>query len=85
MLRQEMNIGYFDKIHRPGEKLGFFDNESDYECCAQRVHCNAQHGRFGPVISWNEKTNHYELASDDELREIIKGLEEGLDMSKYLM
>ena len=26
MLRQEMNIGYFNYIHRPGEKLGVFDN-----------------------------------------------------------
>lgn len=65
MLRQEMNMGYFDKIHRPGEKLGVFDNESDFECCAQRVHCNTQHAHFGPEISWNEAAKRYELAIDE--------------------
>lgn len=66
MLRQEMNIGYFDKLHRPGEKLGVFDNESDFECCAQRVHCNTQHGHFGPDIVWNEEQRRYELKTDEE-------------------
>lgn len=66
MLRQEMNIGYFDKIHRPGEKLGVFDNDSDFECCAERVHCNAQHGYFAPPIVWNPETKTYELKVDEE-------------------
>ena len=55
MLRQEMNIAYFDKIHRPGEKLGVLDNASDFEECATRVHCNATHGGFAPGNVWDEK------------------------------
>ena len=66
MLRQEMNIAYFDKIHRPGEKLGVLDNRSDFECCAERVHCNATHGGFGPPIVWNEEKKSYELQIDEE-------------------
>ena len=66
MLRQEMNIAYFDKIHRPGEKLGVLDNRSDFECCAERVHCNATHGGFGPPIVWNEEKKVYELQIDEE-------------------
>lgn len=66
MLRQEMNIAYFDKIHRPGEKLGVFDNGSDFECCAERVHCNATHGGFAPPIVWNAEKKAYELKIDEE-------------------
>lgn len=66
MLRQEMNIAYFDKIHRPGEKLGVLDNGSDFESCAERVHCNATHGGFGPPIVWNEEKKAYELCVDEE-------------------
>lgn len=66
MLRQEMNIAYFDKIHRPGEKLGVLDNSSDFESCAERVHCNATHGSFAPPIVWNEEKKEYELKIDEE-------------------
>ena len=66
MLRQEMSIAYFDKIHRPGEKLGVFDNESDFENCAERVHCNATHSSFAPPIVWNEEKKTYELKIDEE-------------------
>lgn len=66
MLRQEMNIAYFDKIHRPGEKLGVFDNGSDFESCAERVHCNATHGSFAPPIVWNDEKKAYELKINEE-------------------
>ena len=54
MLRQEMNLGYFDMIHRPAEKLGVFDNGSDFEECATRTHCNCTHDTLAPGVVWNE-------------------------------
>lgn len=66
MLRQEMNIGYFDKIHRPGEKLGVLDNELDFECCAERTHCNCMHGSLAPGVIWDEEKKEYILDIDDE-------------------
>lgn len=63
MLRQEMNLAYFDLIHRPGEKLGVFDNGSDFECCAERTHCNCTHGGVLPKVVWNEQNRRYELDS----------------------
>ena len=69
MLRQEMNIAYFDKIHRPGEKLGVLDNASDFEECATRVHCNATHGGFAPGNVWDEKQQKYVLNIDEKKTE----------------
>lgn len=61
MLRQEMNLGYFDMIHRPAEKLGVFDNGSDFEECATRTHCNCTHDTLAPGVVWNEERHAYEL------------------------
>ncbi len=61
MLRQEMNAGYFNFIHRPGEKLGVLDNGSDFESCRTRTHCNATHAFVGPAVKWDEETNQYTL------------------------
>ncbi len=61
MLRQEMRLGYFDKIHRPGEKLGVFDNGSDFACCAQRTHCNATHMSLAPSVVWDGERGKYVL------------------------
>lgn len=73
MLRQEMNIAYFDHIHRPGEKLGVFDNGSDYEECASRVHCNATHGGFAPSPVWDEEQQKYVIKYDAEkIEEYLK-------------
>lgn len=79
MLRQEMNIGYFGMIHRPGEKLGVFDNGSDFERCVERTHCNCTHGFFGPSVIWNEEKQEYTLKEDaleeqlQSFRDVIKG------------
>ena len=61
MLRQEMNIGYFDLIHRPGEKLGVLDNGSDFESCQERTHCNCTHGCLAPKVIWDEGQRRYVL------------------------
>ena len=71
MLRQEMNIGYFDKIHRPGEKLGVLDNASDFEECAARTHCNATHARLAPAVVWSEEKKEY-ILDDEGLEERLK-------------
>lgn len=61
MLRQEMDLGYFQWLHRPGEKLGVLDNASDYEACKQRVHCNCTHGSIAPRIVYDEENRRYTL------------------------
>lgn len=61
MLRPEMDIAYGRWIARPGAYLGVFDNNSDYEVCKSRVHCNATHGGFAPKVVYNEQTECYEL------------------------
>lgn len=61
MLRQEMNVGYFNFVHRPGEKLGVLDNGSDFESCRSRTHCNATHGTVAPTVKWDETTGQYVL------------------------
>lgn len=71
MLRQEMNIGYFDKIHRPGEKLGVLDNGSDFEECASRTHCNATHNSLAAAVVWNEEKKEYVL-DDTGIEERLK-------------
>lgn len=71
MLRQEMNIGYFNYIHRPGEKLGVLDNASDFESCRTRTHCNATHAHLGPAVKWDDESGRFIL--DDS--EVEKNLE----------
>lgn len=61
MLRQEMDIAYGRWIARPGAYLGVFDNNTDYEACKSRVHCNATHGSIAPRIVYNEASGQYEL------------------------
>ncbi len=61
MLRQEMDFGYFRFIHRPAEKLGVFDNASDYEVCKQRVHCNCTHGSIAPAVVYDGQQKKYVL------------------------
>lgn len=79
MLRQEMDFAYFNFIHRPGEKLGVLDNASDFECCAERVHCNATHDNFTPRIVWNKEGQCYVLDAsgieerDKKFKDIIEG------------
>ncbi|MDR2504483.1 MAG: hypothetical protein LBD16_00105 [Oscillospiraceae bacterium] len=79
MLRQEMNIGYFNYIHRPGEKLGVLDNASDFESCRERTHCNATHARPGPAVKWDDESGKFVLDDDgveERLRtfnDVIKG------------
>lgn len=68
MLRQEMSLGYFEFIHRPGEKLGVLDNESDYDECRTRVHCNCTHGSIAPAVKWDEGQGQYVL-DDSEVAE----------------
>lgn len=70
MLRQEMDLAYFDLIHRPGEKLGVLDNGSDFEECAARTHCNCTHDFIGPAVVWNAEKQAYCLEEN--------GLEEHL-------
>jgi len=65
MLRQEMDIGYTRFIHRPGEKLGVFDNASDYDGCKRRVHCNATHGSLVRRVIYDEEKKCYRLSDDD--------------------
>ena len=79
MLRQEMNLGYFDMIHRPAEKLGVLDNGSDFEECASRTHCNCTHDTLAPAVVWNEEKHAYELDETgleerlEHFRDIIRG------------
>lgn len=61
MLRQELDLGYFDFIHRPGEKLGVLDNASDFESCRERTHCNATHDTVAPKVVWDEAQGLYIL------------------------
>jgi hypothetical protein len=61
VLRQEMNIGYFNYIHRPGEKLGVLDNASDFEECRKRTHCNATHAHLGPAVRWDDALGKFIL------------------------
>lgn len=61
MLRQELSLGYFDFIHRPGEKLGVLDNASDFESCRERTHCNATHDTIAPKVVWDEAQCRYTL------------------------
>lgn len=65
MLQQEMNAAYFGRIHRPGEKLGVFDNASDFECCAERTHCNCTHGELTSPVVWDEAQGQYVLEETD--------------------
>ena len=65
MLRQEMDIGYTRFIHRPAEKLGVFDNASDYDGCKRRVHCNATHGSLVRQVIYDAENKCYHLSDDD--------------------
>ena len=79
MLRQEMDIGYTRFIHRPGEKLGVFDNASDYEGCKRRVHCNATHGSLVRQVIYDAQKECYRLSDDDPKEKYaeLMGMENG--------
>jgi hypothetical protein len=70
MLRQELELGYFKWIHKPGEDLGVFDNASDYEECKRRVHCNCTHGSIAPELVYKEETKSYELDKSQMLQKL---------------
>jgi hypothetical protein len=70
MLRQELELGYFKWIHKPGEDLGVFDNASDYDECKRRVHCNCTHGSIAPELVYNEAAKAYELDKSRILQEL---------------
>lgn len=72
MLRQELDLGYFNWIHRPGQELGVFENDLEYDECKHRVHCNCTHGSIAPELIYNEETKAYEL----DKSKILKGLED---------
>jgi hypothetical protein len=61
MLRTELDLGYFKWIHKPGAELGVFDNNTDYDDCKRRVHCNCTHGSIAPEPFFNEETKAYEI------------------------
>lgn len=66
MLRQELETGYFKWIERPGEDLGVFDNEGDYEECSSRVHCNCSHWSLGLSMKYDEERAEYVVDSSGE-------------------
>ena len=82
MLRQEMNIGYFELIHRPGEKLGVLDNRSDFECCAERTHCNATHDSLTPAVVWDEEKKEYRL-DDSKTAEKLKRFHDVIEGKRH--
>lgn len=70
MLRQELDLGYFKWIQKPGAELGVFDNASDYDECKKRVHCNCTHGSIAPELIYNEVTQKYELDKSKMLEKL---------------
>ena len=57
LLRQELEVGYFKWLERPGEDLGVFDNEGDFEECRKRVHCNCSHWSMNLQMKYEEESS----------------------------
>lgn len=67
-----MNIGYFEAIHRPGEKLGVLDNQTDFENCAEKTHCNATHDHLAPQVVWNDERKEYVLDESETAEKLAR-------------
>lgn len=73
LLRQELEVGYFKWLERPGEDLGVFDNEGDFEECRKRVHCNCSHWSMNLQMKYEEESSKY-VADISGVEEALKQL-----------
>lgn len=73
LLRQELELGYFKWLERPGEDLGVFDNEGDFEECRKRVHCNCSHWSMNLQMKYEEESGKY-IADISGMEEALKRL-----------
>lgn len=76
-----MNIGYFQFVHRPGEKRGVLGNGGDkYQDCKDRVHCNATHDHILGKMVWDEQEQKY-VADNSPVKENIERFKRGMHHS----